>query len=209
MPKRFGRARALYAAAQSAGEDVLDTALTWLAMDNATNTVTSGNFETVVDKTGNGRDLTQSTSSLRPSKLDSAGIISAEYDAIDDVLVGASADWDFTFLDEAGFTYALVFRADGTGEGGFGHWWDKATGTPDSRGWIDNESAGTNDMEFNLKGATDAQINTDNNRPVTQGNIQMVFLTYDGANPIADGIDIWVDGTSIGTAAVASGSPPP
>jgi hypothetical protein len=195
----------------SAGEQVLSSGLTWLAMDNPDNTVTSGNFETVVDKTGNGRNLTQSTSSLRPSELDSSGIISAEYDATDDVLVGASANWDFTMFDDStGGTYAIVLRADSMGEGNFGHWWCKhGSGTPDSRAWTDNASVGDQDLESLIVGdGGNAQVNTNNNRPITQGQVHMVFLTYDGSSTISNGIEYWVDNANISIGVVSSGGTP-
>jgi Cadherin domain len=99
------------------GLTVLGEAQVWWAVDDVENTITGGNVETLANKgIGGTVNATQAIASQRPVETDTAGVISAEYDAMDDLLVAAAAQFPANFISGGG-TVVFVARPDTGGNG--------------------------------------------------------------------------------------------
>ena len=105
------------------GLGVLATAVSWWAVDDAGNTITSDAMETLADKNGS-NDWTQATASERPSVVGNY----MEYDATNDILEIASPSSALSNAFATGGSEVLVYRADSGGEGTGGRFYEKDTG---------------------------------------------------------------------------------
>ena len=125
------------------GLDVLAEAAGWWEADDASNTHDGSTFSQLTDLSGNGNDFVQATAGNQPARLDSSGIISAEFDGTpssgDDVMVIASPTADLANHSNAGGTKIWVARPDGRGGGGFGRIW--AVGDTFDGEWLDTGGA--------------------------------------------------------------------
>ncbi len=105
------------------GATILADALVWYEMDDAGNTVTANEFETVNDKNGV-IDLTTAAAANRPHEVNDAGAISAEFVDATHGFVVAAASYPANAFHNGG-TFFTVLRVDGIGGGGFGRLFEK------------------------------------------------------------------------------------
>lgn len=193
--------------AADVGEDpglaVLATAEAWWAADDGSNTTTSGNMETLVDKSGNGNDLTQATAGNRPSvATDGDGNTYMDFDGTDDVLECTSPTAALMNNFDTGGTYVGVYDPDNAGENGSGRLWSKNSSFETFL-----VANGTGGVETRVRfdfATTDLEAATYENGTTDHGSGQKFIFTvrFDKSNGLISNLRMSINGvamTSSGT----------
>lgn len=173
--------------------DLLATSEGWYETDHASNIHAGGLFSQLTDLSGNGNHAVQATGSLQPARLDSAGIISAEFDNIDDRLVIASPTAALADNYATGGTFMWAGRIDGIGEVatfGFGRFYQKTGGANENI--FMNTVGATQVIAFRFEHVTsDPQWQT---ADIAFGN-HTVDVLYDKSAVSNTAIQVYLDGS--------------